>query len=103
MMHNHEWIHFHCMEGLTSVNFGHRHSFRGRTDNAYDDEDHVHYFSIYTSFNEGHSHLVYGYTSKPIYLPDGRHYHLFSGRTSEDGRNCHCHEYRGATSIGYPY
>ncbi len=95
---DHKHIHFHCIRGITSCDLAHRHLFEGRTDFAFSGEGHVHYYSLYTSFNNGHSHLIFGYTGPAIFLPNGRHYHLFNGRTTCDGQVPHTHDYVGATS-----
>lgn len=97
--HSHERIHLHFMKGITSFDFGHDHTFSGRTDFSFSGRRHRHYYSIYTSFNRGHSHLIFGYTSPPIFLPNGRHYHVFQGITTVDGNPLHNHEYRGITSL----
>lgn len=98
--HSHDFhIHLHLMRGFTTFDLDHCHKFCGKTDYARSGVQHVHYYSIYTSFDRGHSHLIYGYTGPAIFLPDGRHYHLFQGRTSVDGSIPHSHEYFGATSL----
>lgn len=97
--HKGKRIHFHCIKGFTSCNLRHNHGYSGRTDFSCSGVQHTHYYSIYTTFDGGHSHLIYGYTGPAVFLPNGRHYHLFQGRTSIDGQTPHSHEYHGISSL----
>lgn len=46
-----------------------------------------------------HQHVINGVTGPAIALPNGGHYHEFSGETTVDGRIAHRHRYEGRTSL----
>lgn len=67
-------------------------------------DGHVHRYGTRVALVHGHIHWMEGLTGPPVHLPDGRHYHEMSGRTScDDG---HRHGYRnptGLAALGVPH
>ncbi|RYL94293.1 hypothetical protein EWI07_05550 [Sporolactobacillus sp. THM7-4] len=59
---------------------------------------HTHRYFTFTSFDDGHRHEIRGVTGPAVPLPDGGHYHEFSGTTTVNGATPHSHKYAGNTS-----
>ena len=68
-------------------------------DSDHSDPMHSHQFKGVTSFEDGHRHQIRGVTGLSIPLPNGSHYHEFSGVTSVAGTSPHRHRYSGRTSL----
>ncbi|HHZ01992.1 MAG TPA: hypothetical protein GX396_03480 [Tissierellia bacterium] len=88
----------HSFEGPTTINFGHRHFYRGSTSADPNTPGHVHQISDITTFNDGHSHRI-SVTTGPSILVNNGHVHRYTGTTSYD--DGHVHYFTGYTSV-YP-
>ncbi|MDQ0341070.1 hypothetical protein J2S00_003914 [Caldalkalibacillus uzonensis] len=91
-------VHTHQFKGVTSFDVGHNHRYAGTTEPAPSGIQHRHRYFTFTSFDEGHRHVIRGVTGPAIPLPNGGHYHEFSGVTTVSGAIRHTHRYRGITS-----
>lgn len=106
-MHSHQlyittWdgmpVHTHEFKGITSFDVGHSHRYAGTTEPAPSGVQHTHRYFTFTSIDERHRHQIRGITGPAIPLPNGGHYHEFSGVTTVDGATPHRHRYSGRTS-----
>ncbi|GFP75608.1 YmaF family protein [Clostridium fungisolvens] len=91
--------HTHFYSGMTSINDGHSHDYKGETSPAPTGVPHVHHIAGYTAYEDGHRHYYIIETS-PAYQVPGGHIHYISGITyiSEE----HYHSISDTTSK-YPY
>src|SRR5690606_32647929 len=78
-------VHIHHFSGRTSFDVGHDHGYAGRTEPAPSGVQHTHQFFTYTTMYDGHHHEIRGVTGPAIPLPNGGHYHGFSGHTTTSG------------------
>lgn len=92
-------IHTHEFRGVTSFDVGHDHRYVGTTEPAPSGVQHTHRYFTFTSFDAEHRHVIRGTTGPAISLPEGGHYHEFSGVTTVDGEIPHRHRYSGRTSL----
>ncbi|ARK32560.1 YmaF family protein [Halalkalibacter krulwichiae] len=92
-------VHTHEFRGVTSFDVGHDHRYAGTTEPAPSGVQHTHRYGTFTSFDERHRHEIRGVTGPAIFLPEGGHYHEFSGVTTVDGVTPHRHKYSGRTSL----
>ncbi|MDM5330149.1 YmaF family protein [Neobacillus sp. CF12] len=92
-------IHTHEFSGHTSFDDGHSHRYAGTTEPAQTGVQHTHRYFTFTSVDNRHYHQIRGITGPAIPLPNGGHYHEFSGVTTVDGMNPHRHMYGGRTSL----
>ncbi|WP_062052104.1 YmaF family protein [Bacillus sp. JCM 19034] len=92
-------VHTHEFRGVTSFDVGHDHRYAGTTEPAPNDVQHTHHYRTFTSFDARHRHEIQGVTGPAIFLPEGGHYHEFSGVTTVDGDTPHRHRYSGRTSF----
>src|SRR3954447_7116377 len=91
-------IHNHQFKGVTSFDDGHSHRYAGTTEPAPSGVPHTHRYFTSTSVDDRHRHQICGITGLAIPLPNGGHYHEFSGVTTVEGTRPHRHRYRGRTS-----
>lgn len=91
--------HVHEYRGVTSFNAGHDHRYAGITEPAPSGVQHTHRYFTFTSVDDQHQHEIRGVTGPAIPLPNGGHYHEFSGVTTVNGMNPHRHNYSGRTSL----
>ena len=91
-------IHTHHFQGVTSFVDGHTHQYVGTTEPAPSGVQHTHRYFTFTTVNNRHRHQIQGVTGPAIPLPNGGHYHEFSGFTTIEGMNPHRHRYSGYTS-----
>ena len=107
-MHSHhlyitQWdgrpVHVHEFRGVTSYDVGHNHRYAGTTEPAPSGVQHTHRYFTFTSIDDRHRHQIHGVTGPAIPLPNGGHYHEFSGYTTVDGSIPHKHSYGGRTSL----
>lgn len=91
--------HLHEFRGVTSFDVGHNHNYAGITEPAPSGIQHTHYYFTFTTVDNRHRHEIHGITGPAIPLPEGGHYHEFSGVTTVDGTPPHSHRYSGAASI----
>lgn len=109
-MHSHELLitqwdgmpvqgHVHELKGVTSYDVGHNHKYAGTTEPAPSGIQHTHRYFTFTSVDDRHRHQIRGVTGPAIRLPNGGHYHEFSGFTTVDGVTPHRHSYGGRTSL----
>ena len=91
--------HDHEFRGVTSFDAGHNHRYAGTTEPAPSGAQHTHRYFTFTSVDDRHRHQIRGVTGPAIRLPNGGHYHEFSGFTTVDGVNPHRHSYGGRTSL----
>jgi hypothetical protein len=107
-MHSHQlyitsWdgrpIHTHQFKGVTSFDDGHSHQYAGTTEPAPSGVQHTHRYFTSTSVEDRHRHQIRGVTGLSIPLPNGGHYHEFSGVTTVAGASPHRHRYGGRTSL----
>jgi len=91
-------IHNHQFKGVTSFDDGHSHRYAGTTEPAPSGVPHTHRYFTSTSVDDRHRHQIRGITSLAIPLPNGDHYHEFSGVTTVEGTRPHRHRYSGRTS-----
>lgn len=89
----------HEFRGVTSFDVGHSHGYAGTTEPAPSGVPHTHRYFTFTSVDDRHRHEIRGVTSPAIPLPNGGHYHEFSGFTTINGANSHRHSYSGRTSL----
>jgi len=87
--------HVHGFRGVTSFDVGHNHRYAGTTEPAPSGVPHTHRYFTFTSVDDQHRHEIRGVTGPAIPLPNGGHYHEFSGVTTVDGMNPHRHNYSG--------
>jgi hypothetical protein len=92
-------VHTHEFKGVTSFDVGHDHCYAGITEPAPSGIQHTHRYFTFTTVDDRHKHVIRGGTGPAIFLPDGGHYHEFSGVTSVDGAIPHRHKYSGRTSL----
>ena len=92
-------VHTHEFRGVTSFDDGHNHHYAGTTEAAPSGVQHTHRYFTFTSVDDQHNHVINGVTGLAIFLPDGGHYHEFSGVTTVDGEDPHRHRYEGNTSL----
>ncbi|WP_202077803.1 YmaF family protein [Caldalkalibacillus salinus] len=91
-------VHTHQFKGVTSFDVGHNHRYAGTTEPAPSGVQHTHRYFTFTSIDARHKHVIRGTTGPAIPLPNGGHYHEFSGMTSVNGETPHSHRYSGKTS-----
>jgi hypothetical protein len=91
-------IHNHQFKGVTSFDDGHCHRYAGTTEPAPSGVPHTHRYFTSTSVDDRHRHQIRGITGLAIPLPNGGHYHEFSGVTTVEGTRPHRHRYSGRTS-----
>jgi hypothetical protein len=91
--------HVHEFRGVTSFDVGHNHRYAGTTEPAPSGVPHTHRYFTFTSVDDRHRHEIHGVTGPAIQLPNGGHYHEFSGFTTVNGANPHRHGYSGRTSL----
>ncbi|WP_100404309.1 YmaF family protein [Bacillus solitudinis] len=91
-------VHTHQFKGVTSFDVGHNHYYAGTTEPAPSGVQHTHKYFTFTTVDDRHKHVIHGVTGPAVRLPDGGHYHEFSGETSVDGAIPHRHRYIGKTS-----
>jgi hypothetical protein len=91
-------IHNHQFKGVTSFDDGHSHRYAGTTEPAPSGVPHTHRYFTSTSVDDRHRHQIRGITGLAISLPNGGHYHEFSGVTTVEGTRPHRHRYSGRTS-----
>ena len=91
-------IHNHQFKGVTSFDDGHSHRYAGTTEPAPSGVPHTHRYFTSTSVDDRHRHQIRGITGLAIPLPNGGHYHEFSGVTTVEGTRPHRHRYSGRTS-----
>ena len=91
-------IHNHQFKGVTSFDDGHSHRYAGTTEPAPSGVPHTHRYFTSTSVDDRHRHQIRGITGLAIPLPNGGHYHEFSGVTTVEGARPHRHRYSGRTS-----
>ena len=104
---NHRKTYPHNHEIATSVDFEdsgnkcHNHRTCGLTSDAIMcDNSHIHDVHLYTDTVCNHIHEICDTTSKAIYLPNGKHFHIIKGSTTtSDG---HRHNYYFITLIDNP-
>jgi len=89
----------HGFRGVTSFEAGHNHMYAGTTVPAPSEVQHTHQYFTFTSVDDQHQHEIRGVTGPAISLPNGGHYHEFSGVTTVNGMNPHRHNYSGNTSL----
>lgn len=100
--HNHEFVsstnyerdtdgerHNHDINGVTSGPI--------LTDNG---RNHIHKIDVLTDTFDDHFHKVCRYTSKAIYIPGGKHFHVVRGQTTRNDN--HDHDYYFITAIQDP-
>ncbi len=92
-------VHTHEFKGVTSFDVGHSHRYAGTTEPAPSGVQHTHNYFTFTSVDDRHRHNISGVTGPAISLPNGGHYHEFSGVTTVDGSTPHRHRYSGRTSL----
>lgn len=92
-------VHVHEFRGVTSFDAGHNHRYVGTTEPAPSGVQHTHRYFTFTSVDNRHQHEIRGVTGLAIPLPNGGHYHEFSGVTTVNGMNPHRHNYSGKTSL----
>ena len=86
-------IHNHQFKGVTSFDDGHSHRYAGTTEPAPSGVPHTHRYFTSTSVDDRHRHQIRGITGLAIPLPNGGHYHEFSGVTTVEGTRPHRHRY----------
>jgi hypothetical protein len=91
-------IHNHQFKGVTSFDDGHSHRYASTTEPAPSGVPHTHRYFTSTSVDDRHRHQIRGITGLAIPLPNGGHYHEFSGVTTVEGTRPHRHRYSGRTS-----
>lgn len=92
-------IHSHEFRGTTSFDDGHKHRYAGRTEPAPSGVQHTHRYFTFTTVDDRHRHEIRGVTGPSIPLPNGGHYHEFSGVTTVSGTHPHRHRYGGRTDL----
>ncbi|MFC7373266.1 YmaF family protein [Fictibacillus iocasae] len=89
--------HIHKFQSITSGGSDHTHELAISTSPMVGGmDDHIHYFEGECKGKDGHCHTFKGYTSSPIPLRGGGHYHLVSAQLTEVSG--HTHSFHGKTT-----